>query len=235
METRGFFQFEIIINVLVSYLCSIWIPISCGSTAIINFIILSVRGSSLHVRIDVRFWRLNLVPALNVLRQRRKDQKKQPIFPRVLSGQIPSPSHIHLFQTVSASPWTLFFTSGNETHLIFWAANRIFHDNLSNSRRRRYLSQITWFPTADLGITLRPRFHTKIRVIHLGTTLQLYCAHRDRDAVPDRCSTPAEHRVNVKDVDSVFSWRWTSTCTRRLMTVSCCGGVYLLWSWHSRS
>ena len=50
MDTKGFFQFKIIIDVLVSpfrfieYFCY-------GSTAIRNILILSVRGSSLYVRI----------------------------------------------------------------------------------------------------------------------------------------------------------------------------------------
>ena len=60
------FQFEISMNVLVSsfrsseYLCYM-------STAIINILILSVRGSTL----DVRFWRLKTVPALKGLKQKR--------------------------------------------------------------------------------------------------------------------------------------------------------------------
>ena len=54
METTGFFQFEIIINMinaLVSFFC-----FSGGSMAIISMFTLSVQGSTL----DVRFWRLTL-------------------------------------------------------------------------------------------------------------------------------------------------------------------------------
>ena len=52
METKGFFQFEIIINILFSSFC--FISICYGSAVIINILILSMRGSSLYVRI----WRL---------------------------------------------------------------------------------------------------------------------------------------------------------------------------------
>ena len=51
------FQFEIIINVLVSSSRFIGIP-EFGSMAIMNMLHLIVRGSTLHVRIwEVRFWR----------------------------------------------------------------------------------------------------------------------------------------------------------------------------------
>ena len=53
------FNLEIIINVLVSSSRFIWI-LCYGSTAIINFVILSVWTSS----VDVRLWRLKTVPAL---------------------------------------------------------------------------------------------------------------------------------------------------------------------------
>ena len=48
METKGFFQFEIIINVLVS---DSFEYLRHGSTAIRNIFILTVRGSTLVVRI----------------------------------------------------------------------------------------------------------------------------------------------------------------------------------------
>ena len=58
MEINGFFQFEIIMNVLVSsidfVLVSSFEYLSDGSTTIINIFILTARGSPL----DVRIWRL---------------------------------------------------------------------------------------------------------------------------------------------------------------------------------
>ena len=54
METKGLFQFfqsqmfKLTLSALFEYLCH-------GSTAFINILILSVRGTSSHVRIDVRF------------------------------------------------------------------------------------------------------------------------------------------------------------------------------------
>ena len=52
METKGFFQFESIINVLVSSFCFIWIPM-LGVYGHYKYFTLSVRGSTL----DVRIWR----------------------------------------------------------------------------------------------------------------------------------------------------------------------------------
>ena len=62
---KDFFQFEIIINVLVSSFRFIWIPMLwChGCTAIINVLILSTWGPSLYVKI----WRMKTVPALKGL------------------------------------------------------------------------------------------------------------------------------------------------------------------------
>ena len=53
METKGFFQFEIIINVLGSSFRFIWIPM-LWVCDIINMFTLTVRG----VTLDVRIWRL---------------------------------------------------------------------------------------------------------------------------------------------------------------------------------
>ena len=51
METKGFFPFEIITTVLISPFCFISIPICYGSIAIINVFTLTVRGSTLDVKI----------------------------------------------------------------------------------------------------------------------------------------------------------------------------------------
>ena len=51
---KGFFQFKIIINVLVSSFCFIWIPMWYESTTVINNKILPVPGPSLYASI----WRL---------------------------------------------------------------------------------------------------------------------------------------------------------------------------------
>ena len=74
---KGYFQFEIIINVLVGSLPFIWMPIWYGSTTISNISILSVRrgiwcAGIVFIRqnltsTDVRFWRMKTVPALNEL------------------------------------------------------------------------------------------------------------------------------------------------------------------------
>ena len=62
-RTKGFIQFEIIINVLFSSFCFICIPMFMSNVMskaiIIYFLIRSVRGSTL----DVRFWRLNPLTA----------------------------------------------------------------------------------------------------------------------------------------------------------------------------
>ena len=67
METEGFFQFEIIINVLVSPFWFIWIPID-----VMNLHLLQIFSFSAGIvfkcqnlaSVDARFWRLNTVPAL---------------------------------------------------------------------------------------------------------------------------------------------------------------------------
>ena len=67
METEGFLQFEIIINVLVS---SFWfIEYLCyWSTAIINIFFSYSAGNDFSrqnlTSVDVRFWRLESIPAL---------------------------------------------------------------------------------------------------------------------------------------------------------------------------
>ena len=53
---RGYLQFENIMNVLVSSFCFIWRYLCYESTAISNIEILTMRGSTLNVRI----WRLQM-------------------------------------------------------------------------------------------------------------------------------------------------------------------------------
>ena len=52
------FQFEFIINVLVSVSHQIWIPICYGSTAILHFSLFQCRHRRQNAGIDVRIWRL---------------------------------------------------------------------------------------------------------------------------------------------------------------------------------
>ena len=67
METKVFFQFEIIINVLVRSFFFIWIPMLWFYSRYKYFIFFSV-GSDYRrqdlTSTDVRFWRLNTLPAL---------------------------------------------------------------------------------------------------------------------------------------------------------------------------
>ena len=67
METEGFFQFEIIMNVLVSFFRFIWIPMLWvygyytyfySYSAGIDFSCQNMASR------DVRFWRLKSIPAL---------------------------------------------------------------------------------------------------------------------------------------------------------------------------
>ena len=73
METKGFFQFEIIINVLVSYFLIHLNIYVYGSnvTTIIYIFTLTARGSTFKLVVsiwnastDVRFCRLKSIPAL---------------------------------------------------------------------------------------------------------------------------------------------------------------------------
>ena len=59
-------QFEIIINVLVNSFLLLWMALPMFTTIIICLLLL-VRGSSLTVRRDVKFWRLKTVAALKGL------------------------------------------------------------------------------------------------------------------------------------------------------------------------
>ena len=69
METKVFFQFEIITNVLVSFSCFIWIPMLWVYGYYKSFYIYSagvvddLRRQNL-TSTDVRFWRLKSIPAL---------------------------------------------------------------------------------------------------------------------------------------------------------------------------
>ena len=64
LEQKGFFQFEIIINVLVSSFCFIWIPQLCVYGHY-NFSIISLWDRHQNLTsTDVRFWCLKSIPAL---------------------------------------------------------------------------------------------------------------------------------------------------------------------------
>ena len=74
-EPKGFFQFEIIINVLVSSFWSIWIPMLWFYDHYKYFISFSAGTVLIRQNLtstDVRFWRINTVPALQGLIKLRK-------------------------------------------------------------------------------------------------------------------------------------------------------------------
>ena len=75
-EDQRVFQFQIIINILVSSSLFIWIPICYVSTAIGNILILSVRGLTL----DVRIWRLQS----QILTYKARDIKTVPALKRLM-------------------------------------------------------------------------------------------------------------------------------------------------------
>ena len=68
METKEVFQYEITINVLVSYFRFIWIPMLLVYGGYYIYIFFN----SFSAGIDVRFWRLKSVPALQGLMKKRK-------------------------------------------------------------------------------------------------------------------------------------------------------------------
>ena len=70
MEAKEFFQFERIINVLVSSFRFIWIPMLWVYSHYILFIFFSavaIYRRQILSSIDIRFWRLKTVPALKGL------------------------------------------------------------------------------------------------------------------------------------------------------------------------
>ena len=67
METKGFFQLEIILDVLVSSYRFIWIHVM-GLRQFITFVFFQ-RGDRLYTS-ESRFWRIETVPALKSLKRR---------------------------------------------------------------------------------------------------------------------------------------------------------------------